>query len=137
MISYITPPVALASIAAATIAGGNALNTAFMSMRLGVIIMILPFIFVMHPTLILVGEWTDIVHDCITAVIAIWLMASAFERWLYGVGEIGLPVRAGLLVAAGVLLYPGTFSDAIGLGIILLTYAYGLFVRRRARSVAR
>ena len=70
-------------------------------------------------------------HDCITAIIAIWLMASAFERWLYGVGRIGIPARVVLLFAAAVLLYPGTYSDAIGAGIIALVYAYCLLGRRR------
>src|SRR5690606_30254558 len=55
LISFITPPVALAAIAAASIAKANPLYTGMKSMRLGMINFFLPFFFVLNPTLILIG----------------------------------------------------------------------------------
>src|SRR3546814_10303395 len=116
MLSYITPPVALAAVAAASIAGANPLNTGFMAMRMGAINFVLPFLFVLNPTLILIGAPLDIVHDVTTAIVAVWLMASGFEGWLYGVGRIRAPLRAAVLVAALVLLVPGIWSDLAEIG---------------------
>ena len=130
MMSYITPPVAVAAVAASTIAGSHPMKTGVMAMRLGAILFLLPFLFVLNPTLILHGEPFDIAHDVTTAIIAVWLMASAFEGWLYWVGRIDWEVRAPLIVAAVVLLYPGTYSDLFGAIIVALIYGYCRFVRK-------
>ena len=135
MLSYITPPVALAAVAAAIIAKADTMAIGARSMRLGLINFILPFIFVLNPALILNGEWTDIILMVSSALIAVWLMASSFERYLYKVGVIGWSVRAPLLVAAAAMLYPGTVSFMIGAGIVALCYGYGL-VQRRATAQA-
>jgi TRAP transporter 4TM/12TM fusion protein len=107
MLSFITPPVALAAVAAASIAKSNPISTGFMAMRMGLINFILPFLFVLTPTLILRGPTNEIIHDVTTAVIAVWLMASAFEGWLYYVGRIGMISRVTLFAAAMALLDPG------------------------------
>jgi TRAP transporter 4TM/12TM fusion protein len=120
MLSYITPPVALAAVAASSIAGSNALKTGFLAMRMGLTNFILPFLFVLSPTLILRGDTGSILHDVTTAVIAVWLMASAFEGWLYYVGRIGVVSRGFLLVAALCFLDPGPILNSalkvLGLG---------------------
>src|SRR5690606_11968355 len=50
LISFITPPVALAAIAAASIAKAHAFATGMRAMRLGLINFFLPFLFVLNPT---------------------------------------------------------------------------------------
>ena len=57
MLSYITPPVALGAYAAASIAEANPLKTGFAAMRLGSVIYIIPFIFVLDVAFILQGPW--------------------------------------------------------------------------------
>ncbi len=131
MMSYITPPVAVAAVAAATIAGAHPMRTGMMAMRLGLILFLLPFLFVLNPTLILDGEPLAIIHDVTTAVIAVWLLASASEGWLYWIGRIEWTnFRIPLLIAAGVLLYPGTYSDLIGAAIVAAIYVVGLVVMK-------
>jgi len=118
MLSYITPPVALAAVAASTIAKSSPMATGFLAMRLGLTNFILPFLFVFTPTLILRGETGAIVHDVTTAIIAVWLMSAAFEGWLYFVGRIGYVTRFFLLVAAVCLLDPGLVKNVGGLIVI-------------------
>jgi len=130
MMSYITPPVAVAAVAAATVAGSHPMRTGVMAMRLGIILFILPFLFVLNPTLILHGTPLDIVHDVTTAVIAVWLIASALEGWLYWVGRVNWELRIPMLAAGAVLLFPGTYSDLIGAAIVAAIYAYGLLVQK-------
>ena len=55
MLSSITPPVAIASFAAAGIAGAPAMKTGWESMWVGSIIYFIPFFFVLNPALVLQG----------------------------------------------------------------------------------
>lgn len=125
MLSYITPPVALAAVTASSIAGSNALQTGFQAMRMGIINFILPFLFVLTPTLILRGEPLAILHDVATASVAVWMMASGFEGWLYGIGRIGWVIRVPLIGSALAFLVPGAVSDLIGLAILIGAYVFG------------
>ncbi|MEE4347784.1 MAG: TRAP transporter fused permease subunit, partial [Paracoccaceae bacterium] len=52
MVSFITPPVALGAFAASTMAGSNPIATGFEAMRLGGVIYIMPFFFVLNPALV-------------------------------------------------------------------------------------
>ncbi len=134
LISFITPPVALAAIAASSIARANPWQTGVWAMRLGMINFVLPFLFVLNPTLILVGAPLDVVRDIGTAILAIWMLAAGSEGWLYGVGSIGWVQRAPLLVAAFVLLKPGLQTDLIGLAIVAGVYGSCLLMRRQATA---
>ncbi|MBU2531801.1 MAG: TRAP transporter fused permease subunit [Alphaproteobacteria bacterium] len=125
VLSFITPPVALGAIAASTIAGSNPMMTGLLSMRLGLINFILPFLFVLNPTLILRGEPLTIAHNVGTAIFAVWLMACAFEGYLHGVGRIGMVARGLLLTAAGCLLVPGFATDVAGIGMLAAAYLIG------------
>lgn len=131
LISFITPPVALAAIAAASIARADAWRTGVWAMRLGMVNFVLPFLFVLNPTLILIGTPVGIVHDVATACLAIWLLAAGLEGWLYGVGPIGWLSRACLLVGGFGLLIPGLTTDLIGVGLLAAVYAANR-LRRRA-----
>lgn len=129
MMSYITPPVAVAAVAASTIAGSPPMETGFRAMRLGGILFILPFMFALNPTLILVGETWAIVHDVTTAVIAVWMLASALEGWLYGSGRIAGPLRVILGVAALGALHPDPLTDFIALAGLGAVYVLNRFMK--------
>ena len=122
MMSYLTPPVALAAITAAGLAGSNAVQTGLYAMRLGGVLFILPFLFVINPALILQGPIANILAAALSAIIAIWLLASAMEGYLYRVGRIGWPLRLLVLVAGLALIYPAPASDAVGFVLIVLVY---------------
>ncbi|MEP5980919.1 MAG: hypothetical protein ABJ273_06830, partial [Marinobacter alexandrii] len=52
------------------------------------------------------------------------LMASAMEGYLYRVGLLGYPLRALMMVAGGMLIYPDLVTDLIGFGLLGLTYLW-------------
>lgn len=133
LISFITPPVALAAIAAASIAKSDPWKTGIWAMRLGLINFVLPFLFVLNPTLILIGEPLHILHDVITACFSIWLLAAGLEGWLYGFGRIGWLSRLMLIGGALGLLTPGLATDLAGLALLAAVYAGNIF---RPRQVA-
>ena len=113
MLSYITPPVVLAAVASSVIAQSNQMETAFKSMRLGSITFVLPFIMVLTPALILRGDPFDVGVTITACSIAVVLLAGGFEGYLYGVGPVGLPIRARLFAGAAGFLYPSYTSYAI------------------------
>lgn len=119
MISFITPPVALASFVAAGLAGAPPMKVGLQSMRLGSIMYVLPFFFVLNPALILRGEPLQVLIVVVTAVIGILLIAAAFEGWLIGIGRLrqgALGALGRLLLAIGgaIMVAPGGGDLALG-----------------------
>jgi TRAP transporter 4TM/12TM fusion protein len=134
LISFITPPVALAAITAASIARSDPWQTGLTSMRLGFVNFIVPFLFVLNPTLILVGAPLEIVHDVATATFAVWVLSCALEGWLHFVGRVG-PVERLLLAAGGLgMLVPGLVTDLAGAAAVAVVYGIGVLRRRRAAA---
>lgn len=78
LLSMITPPVALAAFAAASVAGARAMPTAVASVRFGWIAFILPFIFVYQPAMLMQGAWLDVLWVACSTLVAIPLVTAAF-----------------------------------------------------------
>ncbi len=122
MMSYVTPPVALAAITAAGVAGAPANKTGLYAMRLGAILFVLPFLFVLNPSLILQGSAGQILMSALTAITAIWLLASAMEGYLYRLGMLTWAQRALAMTAGLLLIYPEGVSDLVGVALVALIY---------------
>lgn len=130
MVSFITPPVALAAIAAASIAGAKAVPVGFLALRVGSLLLLLPFIFVLEPALLLQGSWSSILQTVLTTAAAVVSFSAAFEGFLWRVGVLGLGQRL-LLGAVGVcLLAPGTFTDILGIVLFVLFWAMSAIAPR-------
>lgn len=136
MMSMITPPVAIAAFAAASVAGADPMRTGFTATRFGWTAFIVPVLFVYSPTLLMIGHPLSITLAFTTAVIGVGLISVAAVG--YSVRPIGLPSRLGYVVAGLLALTPadrfgGAFIDAIGIagGIALLTFDH--FAARRVR----
>lgn len=99
MLASITPPVASGSFLAANIAGANQMKCAWQSMRLAVVIYLIPFFFVYEPALIFQGGvgLLTIMHVG-TAIFGVWVLASSIEGYLAGAGTLTMPFRIGLAV---------------------------------------
>ncbi|MEX0406508.1 TRAP transporter fused permease subunit [Aquibium sp. LZ166] len=101
LVSAITPPVALAAYAAASISGGDANKTAFEAVRLGFVKLLVPFLFVTMPGLLMIGSPPEIVLSGILATIGVVGLTIAFAGWLarpLGSGERLMMAAAALLV---------------------------------------
>lgn len=126
-ISAITPPVALASYAAAGISGSNAMETGYVGFRLGLSGFIVPFMFVYGPELMLSGTVMNIILAVITAITGIFLISVSLEGW-FSNHKVGLPFRIIIFISAILLLKVGFLTDAIGIGVgclsLLINYLY-------------
>lgn len=78
MMSMITPPIALAAFTAATLTKADPMATGFISMRFGWTAYVVPFLFVVSPTLLLYGDSiTTITIDTITVAIGVYGVSVA------------------------------------------------------------
>lgn len=89
MLSFITPPVALAAFAAASVAQVSPMRAGFEAMRLGAIIYFVPFFFVFNPALLLQGTWLQNLQAFSTALIGVALVSAALQGYLLGLGDFG------------------------------------------------
>lgn len=109
LVSAITPPVALAAYAAATISGASANETAVESMRLGFVKLLVPFLFVTMPGILLIGDSLSIFIAITLASLATVSMSIGFSGWL------GIPLtwakRIGFVVAAVLIAWPEAASN--------------------------
>jgi TRAP transporter 4TM/12TM fusion protein len=131
VISSITPPVALASFAAAGMAQADPWKTSWIALKMGLATFIVPFMFYFSPILLWKGTWADIVQAAVSGSIGVWMLAGSTEGW-FG-GRLALPLRVLLFGAALSLIHPGTITDLIGLAIGVPLY---LWQRLRARGAA-
>ena len=137
--SAITPPVAIAAYAAASIAGAGALRTAAAALRIGAAIFLVPFIFAYYPELLLVEEagGTDVVALLsigVRLLVAIWLLTSSFSRYDgTALNWIEIVVRVALTVAV-LIVDPVIHWPAFVIGVAVI--AYNNFVAKRRVAAA-
>jgi TRAP-type uncharacterized transport system fused permease subunit len=108
MVSFITPPVALATFAAAPLAGISAMRIGLQSIRLGTAIYVVPFCFVLNPALLLKGDPAAVAVAVAAAFAGIVVIAAALQGYVLGLGLIprhigGWAARVAL-IAGGFLL---------------------------------
>ncbi len=146
MLSAITPPVAIASFAAAGIAGAPPMQTGWASMRVGSIIYFIPFFFVLNPAFVLQGPWLESLYVTSTAAVGIVFICGGLQGYqvfigdLRGSGRIEWPLRMGLMIGGFLLAAPGggimpvTHAQMAWLAVGILAPTLGLaywMVRRR------
>jgi len=116
ILSAITPPVALAVYAAASIAKTHLWESGWAAVRVGAAGFIVPFMFVFETSLLMIGDWFTILTSFVSATIGVICLASGLHGYLLRENRIWERV---LLVAAALLLIkPGYISDAIGLALL-------------------
>ena len=113
MLSSITPPVAIASFAAAGIAGAPPMKTAWESMTVGSIIYFIPFFFVLNPAFVLQGPAWEAAYLTVCAAAGAIFICAGLQGWQLGIGDLAragaleMPLRAALALGGIVLAAPG------------------------------
>jgi TRAP transporter 4TM/12TM fusion protein len=116
VLSAITPPVALAAVAAAPIAGADPVRTGVTALRLSAVGFIVPFVFVFEPSLLLVVEgfsYAALASVLVRLGFAIWILTTA----LSGIDVVPLSLGKRILrvLAAGMMLVPVPGFQVVGL----------------------
>jgi TRAP-type uncharacterized transport system fused permease subunit len=144
MVSFITPPVALGAFAAASMAGANAFSTGFEAMKLGGVIYVIPFFFVLNPALIGQGPLLEVAIVLSCALIGVWFLSAALQGYVAFLGPLNSStlstVMRVVLFLAG-LCIAAPIGGILGLSHLMLTlvgFALAIpplaFARRAAQN---
>jgi len=117
LVSFITPPVALGAITAASIAQADPIKTGLQAMKLGAVIYFIPFYFVFNPALILQEPLRETFFPLLTAFLGVFLISSSLEGYLRGLGILNFPERIGYIFAGMLLSVPEWRTDLIGIAM--------------------
>lgn len=136
--SAITPPVAMAAFAAASISGGGAMGTAVAATRIGIVIFAIPFLFAFNPEMLIVAEGGSefslvaFIYLIARLGLLIYMLASAAARFDKGKMPIWEAVAR---AAAGLLLISPVFAisaAAFAASLVLIFLHYGVLNRKEA-----
>lgn len=105
MMSMITPPIAIAAFAAASIAKANPVATGWQAIKFGWIAFVIPFVFILSPGILLRGDWLGIGF----ATIGVWFGSIASAG--YFCRRLGPIFRSLFALAALAVLVPGLVSE--------------------------
>jgi TRAP transporter 4TM/12TM fusion protein len=133
MMSMVTPPVALAAYAGASIAEAPIMKTAMTAFNYSLVGFALPFMFIYQPALLLLpapGEkliWYHVVISTVLAVAGVFALSAAVVGYMRR--QLSWISRLLLAIAAILLLYPAINSTAVdiainGAGFLLLALIY-------------
>ncbi|QDU94749.1 TRAP transporter permease [Lignipirellula cremea] len=145
MMSMVTPPVALAGYAAASIAESPIMQTSVASFRFSLVGFTLPFMFIYQPALLLLGENRGDAVNPLTVAIAVFVaclgiiaLAAALVGYLdllFKASRLTWPARITLFLAAAMLLSPEFTVKDINIGVYV-NIAAGLILLGVAAAVA-
>jgi TRAP transporter 4TM/12TM fusion protein len=135
ILSMITPPVAFAAYAAANIARTDGWTTGWIACVVGWSTFILPFLFVLTPSLLMDGSWTEIILNFSRVTFGIWLGTMAAVGYSFArLNKAGRAIYA--VIALAVVLPPEAFTGAIWINAVGVTAAAAVlaidWLRQRA-----
>jgi TRAP transporter 4TM/12TM fusion protein len=136
ILSAITPPVALAVFAAASLARANMWDAGWAAMRVGAAGYIVPFMFVYEPALLMIGPWYVTALAFLSAVIGVIILAASLHGYLLDV--LSMWQRVALFIPAILLIAPELISSMVGLVLLgAVAINQGLLRRIRPALVLR
>ncbi|MBT5940420.1 MAG: hypothetical protein HOG95_10875 [Rhodospirillaceae bacterium] len=128
----ITPPVAIAAFAAASLTGKDPMATGFAAMRFGWFAYLVPFLFVAVPELLMEGDAISIALVTSKTMLGIWFVSAAVMGYL--IRHINWLMRALLALAGAGMFIPDQLLE-IGIppALIGLLLGGGIFVLEKLR----
>ena len=132
ILADVTPPVCLAAYAGSGIAGSNPLRTGVTALRLAIAGFLIPFVFVLEPSLLLAGTVSELIPALITVILGMVAIAAGLAGYLFGNAS---RIERTLLIIGGVLMvYPSIPISIVGLLLAAVVIALQLIRRTRDRS---
>jgi TRAP-type uncharacterized transport system fused permease subunit len=134
----ITPPVAIAAFTAANLAGTGPMATAWTAVRFGWPAYVIPFLFVLSPTLLMKGDALHVGLAVVTAMAGVGALTAAIAGFF--VIRLSLLSRLCIGAAGFALLIPHDGFDLAEwinvAGVLLLAAAWVLLVLEARRRPA-
>ena len=138
MMSMVTPPVALATFAAASIAQADLWRSGWTGVRLGIVAYVVPFVMVYQPGLVLEGSGVEIAGTIIKSLIGVMVLSWGAVGFLFG--PPGPVVRLFLVASGAATMLTPLAADTANLSVLAASIVAGTaamvanYVRRPATS---
>ncbi|AEF55396.1 TRAP transporter permease [Marinomonas posidonica] len=137
MMSMVTPPIAIGAFFAASIAKANPMKTAMTSMRLGWTAYIIPFLFVTTPSLLLIGETSQIVITVMSALVGVWAVSIGFAGYFRD--KLKPFFRISFVITGGLFLLPNLqggetpiMPKIVGIGVLMTLIFVTYLIKKTA-----
>lgn len=137
VLADITPPVALAAYAAASMAGADPFKTGNTAFRLGLAKALVPFVFVYGPAMLIVTKgftWGSFLEITIACAVGVIMLAAALTG--YGLARMTKAEQVWLAVAAVLVMSPSRTATLVGLAMSIPVLLRQLAGWRGARIVS-
>ncbi len=132
ILSVLTPPVCPGVYVAAGIANADWLKTAWVAMRLAIVKYILPFMFIINTSLLMLGPTASIIWSVAAATIGVYLIAAGTMGYM--LEDIGIVTRMALIAAALLCFTSSLIGVFIGVTIGGGVFVYQLLDRKKLRA---
>jgi TRAP-type uncharacterized transport system fused permease subunit len=132
VLSEVTPPTALASVAASAITGGRVIPTMWQTWKYTLPAFLVPFAFVLTDNgegMLGLKSVGDMVWTAAVGALAVAALAVVTGGWL--IRRAGWPERLLCAPAAALLLYLHPITMAVGGGLLTVAVALNLVIARR------
>lgn len=127
MVAMVTPPVALAAMAASSIAKSDFFATSVVAIKLAFPALILPFFFVYNPALLTYGTPIEVTMSVVTALIGVSCLAISLTGSVRNIRQ--LLVRIVLMTAAVLLIQPNILVSILTILTLILLANFRPFRR--------
>ncbi|MBP5169082.1 MAG: TRAP transporter permease [Oscillospiraceae bacterium] len=135
IVADITPPVALAAYAGSAIAKAPPMKTAFNATKLAIAAFIVPYIFCLNTSMLLVdASALQVIEIIITSLLGIFGVAACMNGHLFK--SIPWPLRVVLGIAGIATMYPTLITDIVGLAVMAVIVAIQYLTAKKAKAAA-
>ena len=135
IVADITPPVALAAYAGSAIARSKPMHTAINATKLAIAAFVVPYIFAMNPSMLLIDTTAlEVVQVVITSIAGILMLGIGLEGYLRG--RLFWLLRIVAIAGGLLLLVPGTWTDIIGIVVLVLIFLLQTVLNRKKDTPA-
>ncbi len=134
VLSNLTPPVALASYAAAGLCGGDLNQVAWKALKLTLPTFLIPFAFVLNPGILFQGDVLNIIQTCFTITLGSGALAVAVAGYTHR--PLKSIERMLIAVGAVLLIDPRGFTDLIGGSLILVMLVIVFAKKKETAEIA-
>ncbi len=132
VVSMITPPVAIAAFAAAEIAGEDPVKVGFTSMRIALIIYVIPFLFLFDPSMLLEASVLTSIFRFVSVIVGIVAVSGGITRWFM---KPLSPLESLLAIVVGAAgFWPVVPLNIASLAVVIFWFVYWRFLARGKAS---
>ncbi|MFQ3619561.1 MAG: TRAP transporter fused permease subunit [Spirochaetales bacterium] len=130
----VTPPTCTAAVAAAGIAKANWIKTGLNAVKLGAVAFILPYFFMLNPSLVgRADAWSILSHGVSAAIGAVGIAYALFGM---PPSKTALLFRVGMFIGSVLMLFPGYTQSGIGFGLALISFVVDRLILRKRETLA-